>query len=61
VDLDALKVTLPDGTSFDFEIDPFARTMILAGTDEIGYVLRKLPAIEAWETAHPARIDTTHA
>ena len=58
VDLDALKVTLPDGTSFDFEIDPFARTMILAGTDEIGYVLRKLPAIEAWETAHPARIDT---
>jgi 3-isopropylmalate/(R)-2-methylmalate dehydratase small subunit len=58
VDLDTQKVTLPDGSSFDFEIDPFARKMILAGTDEIGYVLSKLPAIEAWEATHPARVDT---
>ncbi|HEX7497105.1 MAG TPA: 3-isopropylmalate dehydratase small subunit [Candidatus Limnocylindrales bacterium] len=58
VDLDALAVKLPDGTSFGFEIDPFARAMILAGTDEIGYVLAKLPAIDAWETAHTARIET---
>ena len=58
VDLDALKVTLPDGSSFDFEIDPFNRTMILAGTDEIGYVQAKLPAIEAWEATHPARVET---
>ena len=58
VDLEAQRVTLPEGESFDFEIDPFARTMILAGTDEIGYVLSRLPAIEAWETAHPARVDT---
>jgi 3-isopropylmalate/(R)-2-methylmalate dehydratase small subunit len=58
VDLDAQKVTLPGGDSFAFEIDPFSRTMILAGTDEIGYVLSRLPAIEAWEAAHPARIDT---
>ncbi len=58
VDLDELRVGLPDGSSFDFEIDPFARTMILAGTDEIGYVLGKLPAIEAWEAKHPARVDT---
>ncbi len=58
VDLDALAVTLADGTSFGFEIDPFARAMILAGTDEIGYVLAKLPAIEAWEAAHDARVET---
>jgi 3-isopropylmalate/(R)-2-methylmalate dehydratase small subunit len=58
VDLEAQKVTLPDGESFAFEIDPFARTMILAGTDEVGYVLSRLPAIEAWEAAHPARVDT---
>jgi 3-isopropylmalate/(R)-2-methylmalate dehydratase small subunit len=58
VDLDALKVTLPDGSSFDFEIDPFNRTMILAGTDEIGYVQAKLPAIEAWEATHPARVES---
>jgi hypothetical protein len=35
--------------------------MILAGTDEIGYVLSQLPAIEAWEAGHPARIDTRRA
>ena len=58
VDLDALTVTLPGGESFAFEIDPFARAMILAGTDEIGYVRSKLPAIEAWEAAHAARIET---
>ena len=58
VDLEAQQVTLPDGDSFAFEIDPFARTMILAGTDEIGYVRSKLPAIEAWEAGHPARVDT---
>jgi 3-isopropylmalate/(R)-2-methylmalate dehydratase small subunit len=58
VDLEGQKVTLPDGTSFTFEIDPFARTMILAGTDEVGYVLSQLPAIEAWEAGHPARIES---
>jgi len=58
VDLEAQQVILPGGEAFSFEIDPFGRTMILAGTDEIGYVLTKLPAIEAWETAHPARVDT---
>jgi 3-isopropylmalate/(R)-2-methylmalate dehydratase small subunit len=58
VDLEAQQVTLPDGDSFAFEIDPFARTMILAGTDEVGYVLSRLPAIESWEAAHPALIDT---
>jgi 3-isopropylmalate/(R)-2-methylmalate dehydratase small subunit len=58
VDLEALQVTLPGGDSFAFEIDPFARAMILAGTDEVGYVLSKLPAIETWEAAHPARVET---
>jgi 3-isopropylmalate/(R)-2-methylmalate dehydratase small subunit len=58
VDLEAQQVTLPDGESFAFEIDPFSRTMILAGTDEIGYVLSRLPAIEGWEATHPVRIDS---
>ena len=61
IDLEAQKVTLPGGDSFAFEIDPFARTMILAGTDEIGYVRSRLPAIEAWEATHPARVDTREA
>ena len=58
VDLEALKVTLPDGSSFGFELDPFARKIILAGTDEVGSVLNQPPAIGAWEAGHPARVDT---
>ena len=51
-------ILLPGDEDLDFEIDPFAKPMILAGTDELGYLLRHMPAIEAWEAAHPARIDT---
>ncbi len=58
VDLAEQGVLLPDGSTLDFDIDPFAKRMLLAGTDEIGYVMEKLPAIEAWEAAHPPRVDT---
>jgi 3-isopropylmalate/(R)-2-methylmalate dehydratase small subunit len=58
VDLEAQVVHLPGDEDLPFEVDPFARMMLLAGTDEMGYLLDQLPAIEAWEAAHPARIDT---
>jgi 3-isopropylmalate/(R)-2-methylmalate dehydratase small subunit len=58
VDLEAELVHLPGDEDLPFEVDPFARTMLLAGTDEMGYLVSKLPAIEAWEAAHPARVDT---
>ena len=58
IDLAEQGVLLPDGSTLDFDIDPFAKRMLLAGTDEIGYVVAKLPEIEAWEAAHPARVDT---
>jgi 3-isopropylmalate/(R)-2-methylmalate dehydratase small subunit len=58
VDLEAQVVHLPGDEDLPFEVDPFARMMLLAGTDEMGYLLDKLPAIDAWETAHPARVDT---
>ena len=58
VDLAEQGVLLPDGTTLDFEIDPFAKRMLLAGTDEIGWVFTELHDIEAWEAAHPARVDT---
>jgi 3-isopropylmalate/(R)-2-methylmalate dehydratase small subunit len=61
VDLAAQVVHLPGDEDLPFEVDPFARMMLLAGTDEMGYLLAKLPAIDAWEAAHPARIDTTSA
>ena len=39
IDLAEQGVLLPDGTTIDFDIDPFAKRMILAGTDELGYLL----------------------
>jgi len=58
VDLAEEGVLLPDGSTIDFEIDPFAKRMLLAGTDEIGYLLSKQTEIAAWEAAHPPRIET---
>jgi 3-isopropylmalate/(R)-2-methylmalate dehydratase small subunit len=58
VDLEAQVVHLPGDEDLPFEVDPFARMMLLAGTDELGYLLRKTPEIDAWEATHPARVDT---
>ena len=58
VDLAEQGILLPDGSTIDFDIDPFAKLMLLAGTDEIGYVLDHEDAIAAWESVHPPRVDT---
>ena len=58
VDLEAQVVHLPGDEDLPFEVDPFSKLMLLQGTDELGYLLRRLPEIEAWEGAHPARVDT---
>ena len=58
VDLSEEGVLLPDGSTIDFTIEPFAKTMLLAGTDELGYLLSKEGDIDAWERTHPARVDT---
>src|SRR5262245_7439164 len=58
VDLDAQLVHLPGDEDLPFDVDPFAKLMLLRGTDELGYLLAREPEIEAWESAHPARIDT---
>jgi 3-isopropylmalate/(R)-2-methylmalate dehydratase small subunit len=61
VDLEAQVVHLPGDEDLPFQVDPFARQMLLAGTDEIGWVLERSDAIDAWESSHPARIDTRPA
>jgi 3-isopropylmalate/(R)-2-methylmalate dehydratase small subunit len=58
IDLAEQGVLLPDGSTIDFEIDPFSKRMVLAGTDELGYLLTKDAEIGAWEAAHPPRIDS---
>lgn len=59
IDLAEQGVLLPDGSTIDFDIDPFAKEMLLRGTDELGYLLDQLPAIDSWEASHPGRVDTT--
>ncbi len=59
VDLAEEGILAPDGTTIDFDVDPFAKVMLLAGTDELGYLLTKLDAIATWEAANPPRVDTT--
>ena len=58
VDLSEQGVLLPDGSTIDFDIDPFAKQMLLAGTDELGYLLSKDADIARWEAGPPPRIET---
>ena len=58
VDLEASELRLPDGSEIPFDVDAFARRMILDGTDELGYLLRLERQLEAYEAAHPPRIST---
>lgn len=52
-DLDAQTVGIPGGPQHAFAIDPFARRCILAGVDEFGYLLSRLPQIQAYEESRP--------
>jgi 3-isopropylmalate/(R)-2-methylmalate dehydratase small subunit len=52
VDLASQTLILPDGRQVSFPIDPFAKTCLLNGVDELGYILRFMGEIEAYETAH---------
>ena len=58
VDLEAQVVHLPGDEDLPFEVDPFARQMLLGGTDELGWLLSRTAAIDAWEASHPPRVDT---
>jgi 3-isopropylmalate/(R)-2-methylmalate dehydratase small subunit len=58
VDLEAQVVHLPGDEDLPFSVDPFSKLMLLKGTDEMGYLLGKGAAIDAWEAAHQPRVDT---
>ncbi len=58
VDLEAQVVHLPGDEDLPFDVDPFAKAMLLAGTDELGWLLAKDAEISAYEAAHPPRVDT---
>ncbi|MDX2480922.1 MAG: 3-isopropylmalate dehydratase small subunit, partial [Desulfuromusa sp.] len=49
VDLETQKLTLPQGESLSFEIDPFRKHCLLNGLDDIGLTLEKVSQIRAYE------------
>lgn len=53
VDVEAGVLRLPDGRAAPFDIDPFARHCLMNGIDELGFLLSRLPAIEAWDLRLP--------
>jgi 3-isopropylmalate/(R)-2-methylmalate dehydratase small subunit len=58
VDLESQLVHLPGDEDLPFDVDPFARLMLLAGTDELGYLLSHESDISRWESEHRPRVDT---
>lgn len=65
IDIAARQVTLPDGRAFAFPLDAFARTCLLEGVDQLGYLLKQADAIAAFEQRHalpsPASPEFRHA
>jgi 3-isopropylmalate/(R)-2-methylmalate dehydratase small subunit len=61
VDLAAQTVTLPDGESVQFPIEPFAQHCLLNGVDQLGFLLGEEQSIARFEAEHPQRVRTTAA
>jgi 3-isopropylmalate/(R)-2-methylmalate dehydratase small subunit len=59
VDLEALTIAPDGGEPIAFDFDPFRRNKLLNGLDDIGLTLEHDGEIAAFETSHPARVDTT--
>lgn len=58
VDLESQTLTLPDGSTATFPIDAFSKECLLQGVDQLGYLLNKASAVDAYEAEHPPRIQT---
>ncbi len=49
IDLPAQALHLPDGSQTSFPIDPFSKTCLLDGVDQLGYLLQHQEHIAAYE------------
>lgn len=49
IDLEAQHLTLPNGEKVYFEIDTFSKTCLLDGTDQLGYLMKHVEEISAFE------------
>ena len=55
VDLETQSVTTPFQDRFQFEIDPFRKSCLLGGLDEIGLTLSSTASIDAYEKARETK------
>lgn len=54
VDLVEQTIKRPNGVTIDFDIDPFRKTCLLEGLDDIGLTLEKSNAIDSYESERQA-------
>ncbi|HVU13596.1 MAG TPA: 3-isopropylmalate dehydratase small subunit [Phototrophicaceae bacterium] len=58
IDLATQTLTLPDGRQVTFPIDGFSKECLLKGVDQLGYLMDLGDQISAYESTHPARVNT---
>ncbi len=58
IDLASQSLKLPDGRAIEFPVDAFAKTCMLEGVDELGYMLKQNAAIEAYEASRFSTLNT---
>ncbi len=56
LDLEAQTLSLPGGLVVHFDVDPFSKTCLMRGTDELGYLLSFMDQILAYEMAHGKQV-----
>jgi 3-isopropylmalate/(R)-2-methylmalate dehydratase small subunit len=52
IDLENQRLVFPDGSSVLFPMDPFDKRCLLEGVDQLGYLFKFIPQIQAYEEAH---------
>jgi len=52
VDLQSQEISLPDGTTIHFDVEPFRKHCLLEGLDDIGLTLQESATIAAFEKKH---------
>jgi 3-isopropylmalate/(R)-2-methylmalate dehydratase small subunit len=56
VDLETQTITLSDGSTEGFDINPYKKTCLLNGYDDIDYLVSILPEIANYEASRPATL-----
>jgi 3-isopropylmalate/(R)-2-methylmalate dehydratase small subunit len=59
VDLEALRITHPDGLELPFELDAYSQETLVHGLDEVGRTLRREEEIAAFEAGYTPRFDVS--